>query len=242
MRIVADTHTHTLMSGHAHSTLLENVTEAKRKGLKFLAVTDHTGIMPDAPSETYFICMRTTIPDEYEGVYLLRGCEANILDETGKLDISERTLGRLEWVIASIHGVLTKPMDVKQCTKLWRSIAENPHVDVIGHCGEEKFKFDYEEVIPAFAKFGKIVEINSSSFKSRPTCKDNCMKIARLCEKYGVPLVVSSDAHFAADVGNVTQAVELLLQNGISEGAVLNADAARFATHISAMTRRNFDI
>ena len=89
MKIIADTHTHTVMSGHAHSTLLENITEAKRKGMKFLAVTDHTGIMPGAPHESYFTCMWSAIPDEYDGVYLLRGCEANILDETGTLDVSE---------------------------------------------------------------------------------------------------------------------------------------------------------
>lgn len=242
MRIIADTHTHTLMSGHAHSTLLENITEAKRKGLKFLAVTDHTGIMPDAPSETYFACMWSTIPDEHNGLYLLRGCEANILDEIGKMDISDRMLGRLEWVIASIHGVLTQPMDVRQCTKLWRNIAENPNVDVIGHCGEEKFKFDYEEVIPAFAQYGKIVEINSSSFKNRPSCKDNCMKIARLCEEYGVPLVVSSDAHFAADVGNVDRAVLLLQQYGISEETILNADIKRFSEKVRGITGRKFEI
>ena len=242
MKIIADTHTHTIMSGHAHSTLIENVTEAKRKELKFLAVTDHTGLMPGAPSETYFVCMKATIPDMYNGVYMLRGCEANILDETGKLDVSERVLSRLEWVIASIHSVLTEPMDVKQCTKLWRNIAENPHVDIIGHCGEEKFRFDYEEVIPAFARAGKIVEINSSSFKNRPSCKENCMKIARLCEKHGVSLVVNSDAHFAADVGNVNRAIELLQLHGITQESILNADIKRFAKQVSTMTGRIFDI
>ena len=197
MNIIADTHTHTLMSGHAHSTLLENIQAAKQKKLRFLAVTDHTGLMPGSPDESYFTCMWSTMPDEYEGVYLLRGCEANILDETGKLDISDSVLDRLEWVIASIHSYLTKPMDSQRHTKLWLNIAANPRVDVIGHCGEEQFSFDYETVIKAFAEYGKIVEINASSYRARPSSRKNCQKIAKLCAQYGVPLVVSSDAHFA---------------------------------------------
>ena len=240
MKIIADTHTHTVMSGHAHSTLLENITEAKRKGMKFLAITDHTGIMPGAPHESYFTCMWSAIPDEYDGVYLLRGCEANILDENGTLDVSESVLARLEWVIASIHGYITKPMDKERHTQLWLKIAENPHVDVIGHCGEELFCFDYEKVIPVFAQHGKIVEINAASWKNRPSSRKNCVEIAKLCVQYGVPLVVSSDAHFAGDVGSVENAVRMLEDAGIPKESILNADAEAFAQHLNQMTGRSF--
>ena len=34
MKIIADTHTHTIVSGDAHSTLLENLRAAKEQGLK----------------------------------------------------------------------------------------------------------------------------------------------------------------------------------------------------------------
>ncbi|MBE7024753.1 MAG: PHP domain-containing protein [Ruminococcaceae bacterium] len=242
MKIIADTHTHTIMSGHAHSTLLENIRAAKSRDLSFLCVTDHTGIMPCAPDNTYFSCMRATLPDIYEGVYLLRGCEANILDETGRLDVPEGVLQKLEWVIASIHGILTKPMDEIRHTQLWCRIAENPHVDVIGHCGEEAFRFDYEEGIRAFAAHKKIVEINAYSFRSRPTSRKNCMEIARLCQKHGVPLVISSDAHFAGGVGDVQTAIDHLQEAGIEERSILNVNTNRFAQYVSAMTGRTFNV
>lgn len=242
MHIIADTHTHTLMSGHAHSTLLENVRAAKEKGLKFLAVTDHTGVMEGAPKNVYYACMWSTIPDECEGVYLLRGCEVNILDETGQLDLPDRLLDRLEWVIASIHSVCIKPMDEERHTRLWLNVAQNPLVDVIGHCGEEAFRFDYEAGIKAFAEYGKIVEINAASYKNRPTSRKNCQEIARLCARYGVPLVVSSDAHFAGDVGNVDNAVRQLVEAGVPESLILNADAERFAERLSKMTGRKFEV
>ena len=242
MKIIADTHTHTLMSGHAHSTVMENVTEAKAKGLRFLAITDHTGKMPASPDETYFICMWSALPDECNGVYLLRGCEANILDENGALDIRNKILERLEWRIASLHKIITKPMDIERHTKLWLNIAKNPLIDVIGHSGEEEFKYDYAKVIPEFKKYGKVVEINASSAKTRPTCVNNCTEIARLCAKHGVPLVLSSDAHFSSFVGEVDEAVKIVTEAGVPDELILNTDAKRFAQFLEKKLNRKFPI
>ena len=52
MQIIADTHVHTIASEHAFSTVMENLREAKAQGIRFLAVTDHTGLMPGAPTDT----------------------------------------------------------------------------------------------------------------------------------------------------------------------------------------------
>ena len=49
MKIIADTHVHTIASEHAFSTVMEIHAAAKEKGLRFLAVTDHTGKMPGTP-------------------------------------------------------------------------------------------------------------------------------------------------------------------------------------------------
>ena len=242
MKIIADTHTHTIMSGHAHSTVMENIKVAREKGLKFIAVTDHTKLMPDCPGDVYFSCMRSALPDEYDGVYILRGCEANIIDENGTVDISDKALDTLEWRIASIHSLLTKPMGFENHTKLWTNIAKNPRIDVIGHSGEEDFKYDYERVMQEFKKYGKIVEINASSAKSRPTCVNNCTEIARLCAKYGVPIVISSDAHFASRIGEFAKGIEIVTNAGVPEELILNADAQRFATFLENRLGRKFDI
>ena len=242
MQLIADTHVHTVASEHAYSTVMENLIEAKKKGLHFICFTDHSGKMVGAPSDTYFACLRVGLPDEYDGVYILRGCEVNILDENGTLDLPSPLLDKLEWVIASVHGILTPPMTVEQSTKMWLNVAQNPHVDVIGHCGDENYRFDYERVIPEFAKYGKIVEINANSYRSRPSSINNCVEIARLCAKYGVPLVLSSDAHFAGNVGEVSDAMRIVTEAGIPNELILNANATRFANLISQMTNRTFDV
>ena len=43
MKIIADTQVHKIASEYAFSTALENHAAAKKTGLRFLAVTDHTG-------------------------------------------------------------------------------------------------------------------------------------------------------------------------------------------------------
>ena len=46
MRFEADTHSHTLASGHAYSTIKEMAAAAEAKGLKALALTEHAPKMP----------------------------------------------------------------------------------------------------------------------------------------------------------------------------------------------------
>ena len=67
-------------------------------------------------------------------------------------------------------------------------------------------------------------------------------EIAKLCAKYEVPLVVSSDAHFASEVGEVAPSVQLLQSAGVPAELVLNADEKRFAERLHAMTGRSFSV
>ena len=41
MRLIADTHTHTLASNHAYSTVMENIVAAREQGLLYMAMTEH---------------------------------------------------------------------------------------------------------------------------------------------------------------------------------------------------------
>ena len=75
-----DLHTHTIASGHAFGTLFENVKEAKSKGIELLAVTDHGPTLPGSAPRTYFMC-GDRIPKVIEGVRVLFGVEANIINE-----------------------------------------------------------------------------------------------------------------------------------------------------------------
>lgn len=225
-RIVGDFHTHTLASVHAYSTLRENMNAAQARGLKFLAVTEHAMGLDDSPSPNYFINMRVW-PREVCGVRLLRGVEANIVDHGGGLDMPERLLARLDFVIASYHASALKPGDEAAHTAAYLALARNPRVHLIGHSGTPAFAYDYERLIPEFGARGKVVEINAASALCRPGSEENCRRIARLCARHAVPVMVNSDAHIDHSVGRVEAALELLAAVDFPEELVINCDEER---------------
>jgi len=225
--IIADTHTHTISCGHAFSTLAENAKAAAEKGLRFLAHTEHGPALPGGISYIYFKILRI-LPRFMDRVMILKGAEVNIMDFDGTLDLEEEMLAKLEWVIASYHPPLVAPCTPLEGTRGWMAVAQNPHVDVIGHCGAGRYPFEHRTVIQEFARTGKIVEINNNSLKERPGSTENCPAIAELCAEYGVPVVVNSDAHIDLDVGKVNGAMDILQEIGFPEELILNADYDRF--------------
>lgn len=42
MNYLSDLHTHTIVSGHAYTTLMENINFCSKKGIKILGTSDHT--------------------------------------------------------------------------------------------------------------------------------------------------------------------------------------------------------
>lgn len=216
-----DTHTHTIASTHAFSTILEMAQFAAKRNIKMIAITDHGPAIPDGAHAWHFGSMRT-LPPYIEGVRVLHGVEANILDYKGSLDISERYQKELDWVIASYHDPCCAPGTVEQHTASYLKVAENPYVDVIGHSGTEEYRYDYEKVIPVFKENGKLVEINSHSFSTRKGADENCRNIALLCKKYSVPIVVNSDAHSCFVLGDLGEAMTMLDEIGFPKELIVN--------------------
>lgn len=236
MRIIADMHCHTTASTHAYSSVYENITAALENGLYAIAITDHSESTPGAPGMWYFQNLGV-IPREVDGINVLRGVEANVLNNEGELDIPETPKQPLDWVIASIHDfAFSGEHNVDECTQLWLNIANNPIVNVIGHSGSPNFKYDYDKVIPEFGKNGKLVEINNSSFKIRKEYVPNCKKIALACKKHDVSVIVNSDAHFCKQVGVFDDAIKLLEEIDFPEELVINADTFRFQSYLEKYT------
>lgn len=237
MKLVADTHTHTLASTHAYSTILENAKFASEIGLSYLGATDHAPGMTDAPHWWHFENLRI-LPDELYGVKLLRGVEADITDFSGGLDVTDRQLSILSWVIASIHGPCLPRGSVEEITSAYLGAAKNPYVDVIGHSGHSGYPYDYEAAIREFARLGKLVECNQGTFSSRPASAQNCVKIAQLCKKHGCRIVVNSDAHFAYRVGQVPDVFAMLREIDFPEELIINTNLTRFEAYLAERKRR----
>ena len=230
-RIIGDFHTHTIASQHAYSTIYENLVAAKRQGLVALAITDHGPEMMDGAIRHHFFCM-TGLPQNPEGIRLYRGCEANIKSFSGRLDLDDRVLGRLEWVIASYHVEAIEPGTVEQNTEGWLSVIANQWVDLLGHPGNPAYPFDHVAVVKALRDTGKALEINANSFAIRPGSEPNCRDLMRLCRQYDVPVCVDSDAHNLWAVGNVKAALDILEDEQFPPELILNADFNRIDSYI----------
>ena len=157
-----DTHTHSVASGHAYSTVDENMRWAAEKGLELVALTDHAPGMKDTTGHAYFANLHV-LPKELHGVKLLKGIELNIMDFDGNVDMDEKVLSRLDLGIASLHMPCIKPGSRKENTAALVKVMENPYVDIIGHPGDPRYDVDYKEVFRQAKATGTILEINNAS-------------------------------------------------------------------------------
>ncbi|MBR2851909.1 MAG: phosphatase [Anaerotignum sp.] len=230
MKLKIDTHTHTLASGHAYSTVDENFRWAAEKGLELVALTDHAPGMKDTTCHAYFANLHV-LPEKLHGVRLLRGIELNIMDFNGTVDMDEKTLSRLDMAIASLHVPCIVPGSRKENTQTLLKVMENPYVDIIGHPGDPRYDIDYKEVFRQAKETGTILEINNASLIPggfRDGSQENVKKILRMSMEEGVSVVLGSDAHFYTGIGDFSHAIALLKEIGFPEELVLNTDPARF--------------
>ncbi len=218
---IADFHTHTLFSPHAYSTVTENAAAAARCGMLAVACTDHAEATPDTGHHWHFTNMKI-LPPIIEGVRVLHGMEANVMDFTGRIDASPKLRQQMELVIASMHAGTMPEGSVEEITGAWAAVAADPDIDIIGHSGTPRYAFDYEAVIPLFGQHGKVVEINEGSFRIRPGSDENCKRIATLCKQHGVRIAVSSDAHFHANIGQFTESIAMLTEIGFPPELIVN--------------------
>lgn len=227
MPIAFDTHTHTLMSGHAYSTLEENLAACSRKGMEGLVVTDHGPTIQDCPNAFYFMNMKT-LPRKYGELWLLRGAEANIIDYNGGLDLPDQVLKRLDVCIASYHESCIAPLTSREHTAGWLKVIRNPYVDIIGHSGRGPFPMEIDEVVALCREQDKLVEINNLTL-SEKNYQSQCYKIASACKAQQVKIVVNSDAHFSLSIGEVKKAMKMLAEINFPEELIVNRSFDQFA-------------
>ncbi|HIT84781.1 MAG TPA: phosphatase [Candidatus Ornithomonoglobus intestinigallinarum] len=222
MKILADTHTHTIASTHAYSTVAEMARAAHDAGLEAIAVTDHGMMLPDAPHSWHFHNLKN-IPREICGVKILYGIEANILDPDGNIDpLEDEIYKKLDIVNASIHSPCYAAERGGDHTGAYLNIVNDPRVDIICHSGTAAYPYDYERIIKLAGENNKLIEINNHSFAVRKSSIPNCRRIAELCKEHGTGIVVTSDAHISFDLGDYGHALNMLEELDFPEELIIN--------------------
>lgn len=234
MKILADTHTHSIASGHAYSTIDENVRWAAQQGLRLLALTDHAPAMKDTTCHAYFANLHV-VPQELCGVQILRGVELNIIDFDGRIDMDEKVLSRLDIAIASLHTPCLAPGSRRENTRAYCRVMENPYVDILGHPGDPRYDVDYGEVFRVARETGTLLEINNASLIPggfRDGSSENIEKLLRMCMEEGCPVLLGSDAHFYTGIGDMAYAERLLQKVAFPEELILNARPEEIRKHL----------
>lgn len=238
MKLVIDTHTHTYASGHAYSTLIENARLARENGLEMFCTTDHAESMPGAPHYWFFSNQRI-LPRFIDGVAVVRGVEANILNIEGEIDVHPTSYKSLDWVIGSFHEPVFIPADKETHTQALINTIKSGNVDALGHLGNPNFDFDFVRVLECAKQHNVAIEINNTTLRgnSRVGSVERCREIATLGKEIGVFFTTGSDAHFCQDVGELQLASELLDEVGVASCQVITHSVSQFLAFLSVRGR-----
>jgi putative hydrolase len=218
-----DFHCHTTFSDCGLHSIMEMLTEAKRRGLAGLAITDHGPAQGGHVNTSFF----ERLNDPLLGIKLLKGMECNLLDDRGEIDFPKRCLKWADIVLLGIHPNSLRDLGkTKYTDMLCRALEKNRFVDIIAHPNDEQYPVDYFKVARTAAKLGVALEINNSKMFYKRSKPAEVRAILEACRKTGCCIAVNSDAHAINEVGCDESVHPLIKASKFPRELIANASAA----------------
>ncbi len=119
-----------------------------------------------ASSHRYYFDSLANNVRKSNGIRILPGVEANIIQEDGTLDLPEKTIEKLSFVVISFHTFSWKDNDIKSNTRaLINCINKYSNIKAIAHFNKPYFDLDMEEIIPYLIKKNIALELNSRALE-----------------------------------------------------------------------------
>jgi DNA polymerase (family X) len=222
--IRGDLHAHTTATDGVNS-IEEMVAAARDRGYQYLAITDHSkavtvahGLSDDA-LRRHADRVRKAAAD-LKRFWLMAGVEVDILKD-GRLDIGQKVLEDLDWVVASVHSSFEMPEE-KMTERIVRAVESgvvhalgHPLGRLIGH--RDPIRFDADRVFEACRKANVFLEINA--YPDRLDLPDVYCRRAR---EIGCMMVISTDSHRTADLDLIGFGVNVARRGWLEKNDVLN--------------------
>ena len=236
--LLGDLHMHTTATD-GRDDIEAMAAAAHRIGHRYVAITDHSKALAmanglDERRALEHAARVRALNGRFEGLTLLAGIECDILSD-GRLDLADDCLAQLDIVIASVHSQFSQ--DEAQMTDRLLRALENPWVDVLGHptgrllLKRDGLRMNLDQVTAAAARYGVALEIN---------CQVDRLDLndahARLARDRGVRVVISTDAHSVAALGNLRWGVQMARRAWLGPDDVLNT---RDLDALRPLLRRN---
>lgn len=223
--IKGDLQMHSEWSDGAHS-IREMAEAARELGHQYIAITDHTGELRiaggmDEKTILRYIAEIDKVNKSLRSIRVLKGVELNIRKD-GTLDISDKTLAKLDIVLASVHSNFK--MSPGDMTKRICHAMENPHVDIISHPTarviqrREGYQVNFDELLECAKKTGTVLEINS--YPDRLDLNDVHIKKA---VEAGVKLSIGTDSHSKIQLHNIELGVAQARRGWAEKKDVINS-------------------
>jgi len=217
---------------HAHSTYsdgkhtLAAMAEAcQQQGYKYLGITDHSkaAFYANGLDERRVLEQHAEIEQlnqQLAPFRIFKGIEADILAD-GSLDYGTDFLKHFDFVIASVHSVLS--MSEEKATQRLIKAIENPYTTILGHptgrllLRREGYPIQHTKILDACAANQVAVEINASPWRL-----DLDWRWIDYALQKGVTICINPDAHAIAGIQDVYYGVCVARKGGLTSAATLN--------------------
>lgn len=221
---------------HCHTTwsdggaTLEDMAEAARKlGLKYLGIADHSqsltvanGLTPERvrQQQAEIDALNTRL----KGIKLFKGIECDILAD-GSLDYDDSVLASFDYVVASVHSHFQQPQ-AEMTARILRAI-RHPRVTMLGHATgrlllrREGYKVDLEALLQEAARHQTLIEINA-----HPQRLDLDWIHCKRAKALGVTLVINPDAHSTGELAYFRYGVDVARRGWLEKSDVFNTQSA----------------
>ena len=222
--IQGDLHMHSTATDGIN-TIAEMAEAAKARGLKYVAITDHSKRVSMANGLDGKRLLQQwkeidQLNKQLKGIKVLKGVEVDIL-EKGGLDIEDEVLAKADWVVASVHYGQNQSRE--QITARVIGALENPNVSAIGHPTgrmlrrRKPYEIDLDAVLRAARDNGKLMELNA-----HPIRLDLDDVACAAAKSYGVRIVISTDAHRTVDLASMRYGIQQARRAGLTKDDVAN--------------------
>lgn len=217
--IEIELHSHSKNSLCGMHTHLELIHEAIALNLKGIAITDH-GTTTGGPGINHIFFKR--FPNTYKGVKILKGIEANILDD-GNVDVPNDVLPLCDVILAGLHPNITKEQSKTFYTGLMlKTLEKNPFIDIISHPDIKNYPLDLEVIAKYCAEKNIALEFNNANILYGKTNFDHMETMAKAIIQYNTPCVLNGDAHTIVEIAKSDAVMKKLKEMNIQNIDFLN--------------------
>ena len=195
----ADFHMHTFYSNCGMHTHLEMIDEARKRGLKGIALTDHGEAVGGRGVSLAFL---TRFRCPYEDFVVWRGIEGNLCED-GSTDIPHHFLEKLDIILLGLHTpAISLGKSSKHYTKLLiECLEKNPFIDIIVHPDIRFFPLDINELVEYASKNNIALELDNANLVRGKTDQKQMRKMVDAILQTQCKCVISSDAHTMNEIG-----------------------------------------